>query len=1588
VLVNVFAQYFRAFRTVHVCAILCAMTSLLYAADPVVSNISAEQRAGTGLVDISYNLSASTPTVTISLRVSSDGGATFDVPAVSLSGDIGSAIRIGNSKRITWNAGADWPEKWSDAMRFEISADDGIVSPPVITNQPASQTTVSGSTAALTVETSGTNPLIYQWYEGSVGTTTKPVGSNAASFTTPVLSATTSYWVRVSNTAGSVNSALATVSCLAITSQPASKTISSGSSVTLSVSASGVTSMTYQWYEGSVGTTTKPVGTNSSSFTSPALTETTSYWVRVGNASLSLNSAQATISCSPSITAQPASKTITAGSSVSFSVTASGSTPLSYQWYEGPVGTTTKPVGANSASFTTASLTDNATYWVRVSNTAGSVDSNLVIVSVKPSISTQPASATIDAGGTSLLTVVASGSSPSYQWYRGAVGVTTSPVGTNSASFTTPALNDTATYWVRVSNTAGSANSDLAIISVRPSITSQPGSPSINAGTTTTLAVTAVGSTPLTYQWYRGSVGVTTTPVGTNSSSFTTPSLTDAATYWVRVTNSVGTIDSQLSTISVRPIITTQPLSRTINSGSTASLTVVANGSSPLTYQWYLGALGVTTTPVGSNSATFTSPSLTDNTTYWVRVSNSAGSVDSNLATISVRPSISTQPASATINAGGTSLLTVVATGPSLSYQWYRGAVGSTTNPVGTNSASFTTPSLNDTTTYWVRVSNTAGSADSSLATISIRPFITTQPGSPTINSGSTSTLSVVAGGSSPLTYQWYRGAVGVTTTPVGTNSSSFTTPSLTDTATYWVRVSNSVGTIDSQVSTISVRPVINTQPLSSQNIDAETSATLSVTASGPGTLSYQWYQGAVGDTTSPVGSNSASLTTPSLTNTTTYWVRVVNSVGNVDSSLATVRVRPRITTQPVSTNIAGGATTVLSVEAIGSTPFTYQWYRGSVGVTTAPVGTNSPTFTTPVITDTTSYWVRVTNSAGSINSTSASVVVGPVITTQPASSLIAAGSIHNLSVVSTGSGPLTYQWYQGALGVTTNPVGTNSSTFTTPQLLQNASYWVRVNNEAGTFDSALATITLLPGIAMQPVSTVIENGATGTLSVTAVGPGPIWYQWYQGAAGITSTPVGSNSSSFASPALTNTGLYWVRVFNLQGSTDSAQGTLLVKPKITTQPSSSINIITGSTASLSVAANGTTPISYQWYQGQSGDTSQPVGTNSSNFTTPALSDIASYWVRISNDAGSTDSITSSITVKPSITVQPTSVTIDSGTSATFSVAAVGPGTLSYEWFRYVDPKVSVAVGGDSPTYVTPALTGTEIYWVKVSNEYGFVDSTYATVDMMSTIPPSTFWMGRTSTEIAIVDTYSTTEGQLRDAPPVLVNMNAYYAIGKYEVTYALWSDIRAWAVLNGYTDLPLGTAKEANHPISGISWFNAVKWCNARSQKEGLNPCYTVNGAVMKTGSSLPMVNWEANGYRLPTEAEWEKAARGGVNGKIYPWGTDNISSSQAHFSPSSDLNYAPKDNVSITRYAPNTYGLYNMSGNVIEWCWDWYGASSYVDGSTNPKGPPSGSRRVGRGGSRVDIFIECSCALRTSAPATADTNWWGFRVARNVVIN
>jgi formylglycine-generating enzyme required for sulfatase activity len=264
------------------------------------------------------------------------------------------------------------------------------------------------------------------------------------------------------------------------------------------------------------------------------------------------------------------------------------------------------------------------------------------------------------------------------------------------------------------------------------------------------------------------------------------------------------------------------------------------------------------------------------------------------------------------------------------------------------------------------------------------------------------------------------------------------------------------------------------------------------------------------------------------------------------------------------------------------------------------------------------------------------------------------------------------------------------------------------------------------------------------------------------------------------------------------------------------------------------------------------------------------------------------------------------------------------------------------------------------------------------------IPAGSFQMGNSLA--------ASNDGAEDELPVHAVNVSAFW-MSQCPVTMAQWQDVMAWAGSNGYIIGP-GTGKASDHPAHSICWYDAVKWCNAKSEMEGRTPCYSVAGTVYRSGQNTPDCDWSANGYRLPTEAEWEKAARGGLTGERFPWG-DTITHEQANYYSSTldeyDLSSTRGYNsqgivgglpytTAVGTFAPNDYGLYDMAGNVEEWCWDLYGPYS-SSAQTDPHGCDSGIDRVVRGGSWNAYAQSARCADRMSlAPDLEYTNL-GFRL-------
>ena len=219
------------------------------------------------------------------------------------------------------------------------------------------------------------------------------------------------------------------------------------------------------------------------------------------------------------------------------------------------------------------------------------------------------------------------------------------------------------------------------------------------------------------------------------------------------------------------------------------------------------------------------------------------------------------------------------------------------------------------------------------------------------------------------------------------------------------------------------------------------------------------------------------------------------------------------------------------------------------------------------------------------------------------------------------------------------------------------------------------------------------------------------------------------------------------------------------------------------------------------------------------------------------------------------------------------------------------------------------------------------------------------------------------DGDNDEQPFHTVTLNDFY-IKRYEVTQSEWGMIMGNNPSHFNGD---------NLPVEQITWFDAVQFCNKLSELERLTKFYAINGTDVT-------MNWDADGYRLPTEAEWEYAARGGNQSHGYTYSGSNKLDDVAWYWDNSG-----SSTHEVGTKQPNELGIYDMSGNVWEWCNDWYSSSYYSQSpNDNPHGPSSGSIRIRRGGYWANVPSNCRVADRAGDAPNSSHNYLGFRIARS----
>lgn len=595
--------------------------------------------------------------------------------------------------------------------------------------------------------------------------------------------------------------------------------------------------------------------------------------------------------------------------------------------------------------------------WEKANTSGNSVSATCVFTitagttTSPPSFTTQPQSASVNIGGSATFTAAASGTpAPTYQWYFGGSPLSGQTSGTLTLS--NIQTTDAGSYTVIATNSAGTATSSAATLTVltAPSIVTHPQNVSATVGGSMTLNVVAMGTAPLTYQWKKGGTAIT----GATSASYTISNVqsTDAGSYTVTVTNSVGSVTSNAATLTVSsaPLVTSQPQGASVVVGSSVSFSVTATGSAPFTYQWQKGGVAIS----GATAATYsiTSAQLTDAGNYTVVVTNGSGSATSSAATLTVSasavaPSITTQPQSATVTVGSGATFTVAASGTApITYQWQKGGVAIS----GATSTTYLIASaqLTDAGNYTVVVTNGAGTVTSSAATLtvnppSVAPAITTQPTSHSVASGHDVSFAVTATGYPVPTYAWYSSTDNGTTWSAvsnGTNYAGATTATLTvKSATsslngniYRCSVTNSTGSANSLPATLTVNSAILPVPSA---LIVSAAGTLTVSDSSNNTIQTigaNWAMTSLAGTSGQQGSTDGAGAAALFRQPNGV---AIDSSGNVyiaDTGNSIIR---RISVAGVVTTVAGSSSNQSYRDGTG----TSAWFNSPSALTVDGVG-------------------------------------------------------------------------------------------------------------------------------------------------------------------------------------------------------------------------------------------------------------------------------------------------------------------------------------------------------------------------------------------------------------------------------------------------------------------------------------------------------------------------------------------------------------------------------------------------------------------------------------------------------------------------
>jgi photosystem II stability/assembly factor-like uncharacterized protein len=1022
----------------------------------------------------------------------------------------------------------------------------------------------------------------------------------------------------------------------------------------------------------------------------------------------------------PAISAHPASQTVCAGAPANFSVTASGTAPLSYQWRKN--GANIPGATGSTYSISVAVGGDTGSYDVVVANACGNAPSNAATLTVNAAtgITAHPAGQAVCIGAPASFSVAASGTGPfSYQWRKNGSAITGATGGTYT--ILSVVAGDAGNYDVVVSGACGTATSNIAALSINVStgIAVQPASQTVCAGNSAGFTVVASGTGPFGYQWRKNGANIP----GATGSAYTISSVVagDAGNYDVVVTGACGSATSNPATLTVNiaPGVTTQPTDQTVCPSGTATFTAAASGSPAPTVQWQVstdGGANFTNIPGATNpTLTLTNVNASQNGNQYRTVfTNACGMPMSTAAilTVSTSPTITTQPNSQAVCEAQSATFSVAATGAGpLTYQWRKNG----TNIPGAIGSSYTIPSVTtaDAAGYSVVVTGACGNVTSDTATLTVNlaNAITLQPMPQTVCEGASATFSVTAGGTGPFTYQWRKNGVNIPGATGSTYTIASTTPA--DAATYDVLVTGSCNSVTSNGATLTVNayaisPASQSFPASggggSVNVAAGAGCSWTVTHSCPWVTITSGSGGSGNGTINfTVGANPGAARSCTLTIAGKSFLITQAGTGPAGSWMAqTSGTMNNLFSVHFANNNLGWA--------VGASNTILRTIDGGViwSTQSSPSGTPVTSYLGVRFIDANNGWLGgglavLRTADGGLNWTNVGADPSPF---KFRNNLFAVSA--NVAWIPANSSgvPTPSRWFSrftvpGAGEQDFNVLAGGSQYFDL-YFTDADNGWavgtgpiIRITNASGGAPSfgfqTSCPCPQLNGVFMLDANTGWAVGNGGLIFKTTNG-GTNWNPQTSGTMtnlrsvhfvdANTGWAVGDGGTILVT---TDGGGIWMseasgvstqlrRVFFPSANVGYAVGTngailkrtTCVAPVIASHPASQ-PVCAGAPASFSVVANGTAPLSYQW---RKNGVNIPGATGSTYTINPAAAgDAGSYDVVVTGACGNATSNPATLTVNAATTINthPISQTACIGTQACFSVTAGGTGPFTYQW---------------------------------------------------------------------------------------------------------------------------------------------------------------------------------------------------------------------------------------------------------------------------------------------------------------------------------